>query len=139
MIDFTMNSTMTIELTCLAWAVILGLVHILVAGNVRTKQLGTKWNMGARDGAIPALSVFADRLFRAQANFFETFPLFVAAVLIVAVTQSFSVYSYWGSLLYLIARVMYFPLYAFGVPVARTIVWLISMLGLLLVLVPTLF
>ena len=58
MIDFTMNSTMTIELTCLAWAVILGLVHILVAGNVRTKQLGTKWNMGARDGATPALSFF---------------------------------------------------------------------------------
>ena len=130
---------MTIELICLAWAVILGLVHILVAGHVRTKQFGTKWNMSARDGASPALSAFADRLFRAQANFFETFPLFAAAVLIVAVTQSFSVYSYWGSLLYLIARVVYFPLYAFGVPVVRTIVWLISMLGLLLVLLPTLF
>ena len=134
-----MHFSMTIELTCLAWAVILGLVHILVAGNVRTKEFGAKWNMSARDGAIPALSVFADRLFRAQANFFETFPLFAAAVLIVVVTQSFSVYSYWGSLLYIMARVVYFPLYAFGVPVLRTIDWLISMVGLLLVLVPMLF
>ncbi len=130
---------MTIELICLAWAVVLGLAHILVAGHMRTKEFGTKWNTSARDGVNPALSTFADRLFRAQANFFETFPLFAAAVLIVAVTQSFSVYSYWGSLLYLIARVVYFPLYAFGVPVFRTIVWLISMLGLLLVLAPILF
>lgn len=130
---------MTIELICLAWAVVLGLAHILVAGHVRTKEFGTKWNTSARDGVTPALSAFADRLFRAQANFFETFPLFAAAVLIVAVTQSFSIYSYWGSLLYLIARVVYFPLYAFGVPVFRTIVWLISMLGLLLVLAPILF
>ena len=133
------DSIMTTELACLAWAIILGLVHILVAGHVRTKQFGAKWNMSARDGATPVLNAFAERLFRAQANFFETFPLFAAAVLMVAVTQSFSVYSYWGSLLYLIARVVYFPLYAFGVPVFRTIVWLISILGLLLVLVPMLF
>lgn len=130
---------MTIELICLAWAIVLGLAHIMVAGHMRTKEFGAKWNTSARDGVTPTLSAFADRLFRAQANFFETFPLFAAAVLIVAVTQSFSVYSYWGSLLYLIARVVYFPLYAFGVPVVRTIVWLISMLGLLLVLAPILF
>ena len=37
-----MHLSMTIELTCLAWAVILVLLHILVAGNVRTKELGAK-------------------------------------------------------------------------------------------------
>ena len=127
---------MSLELICLGWASVLGIVHILVAGNARTKEFGAKWNMSARDDTKPPLSPFTDRLFRAQSNFFETFPLFASAVLIVMVSQSASVYSYWGALIYLIARVIYFPLYAFGVPVIRTLVWLISMIGLLLVLMP---
>ncbi len=130
---------MPVELICLLWAVLLGLLHIMVAGQARTKELGTKWNMGARDGSHVPLSEFTKRLFRAQANYFETFPLFAFAVLIVAVTSLYSSYSYWGAILYLGARVIYFPLYAFGVPLVRTIVWLVSILGMLLVLLPLIF
>ena len=39
-----------------------------------------------------------------------------------------------GSQVYLIARVIYLPLYAAGVPVFRTLVWLIATIGLILVL-----
>lgn len=130
---------MSLELICLGWASVLGAIHIIVAGNARTKEFGTKWNMSARDDTKPPLSPFTDRLFRAQSNFFETFPLFASAVLIVATSQNSSAYSHWGVLIYLSARVIYFPLYAFGVPVIRTLVWLISMIGLLLVLLPPLF
>lgn len=130
---------MTVELSCLAWSVILGLVHILVAGNARTKELGAKWNMGARDGDTAPLTPLTGRLLRAQSNFFETFPLFAAAVLMVAVTDNFSVYSYWGAIVYLAARVIYFPLYALGIPVIRSVVWLISVAGLLMVLLPLVF
>lgn len=129
---------MTFELHCLAWACVLGLAHILIAGNARTLELGFKWNMGARDEKNQDLSPLAGRLLRAQANFFETFPLFASAVLIVAVSQTYSAYSYWGCLIYLAARIIYFPLYAFGIPVIRTIIWLLSIIGILLVLVPTL-
>ena len=130
---------MSVELSCLAWSVILGLVHILAAGNARTIELGAKWNMGARDGDSPALTPLTGRLFRAQSNFFETFPLFAAAVLLAAVTDNFSAYSYWGAILYLAARVIYFPLYAFGIPVIRSVIWLISIAGLLMVLLPIMF
>lgn len=130
---------MAVELICLAWTVVLGLVHIIVAGNARTKQLGTQWNLSARDGETPLLSPLVSRLLRAQANFFETFPLFAAAILIVAVTHTFSSYSYWGAIIYLVARIIYFPLYAMGIPVFRTLIWLISIAGLLLVLAPLLF
>lgn len=129
---------MTLELHCLAWAIILGLAHIVIAGNARTKELGVKWNMGARDEKTQDLSPMTERLLRAQSNFFETFPLFASAVLIVAVSQTYSAYSYWGCLIYLLARIIYLPLYAFGIPVVRTIVWLISILGLLMVLVTSL-
>lgn len=130
---------MSVELICLAWVVILGLVHIIVAGHARTLELGTKWNASARDGEHGPLSPVTGRLLRAQANFFETFPLFAAAVLMVAVTNSFSTYSHWGAMLYLIARAVYFPLYAFGIPVIRSLVWLISIVGLLMVLLPLIF
>ncbi len=128
-----------LELNCLGWACVLGLVHIILAGNARTKEFGTKWNMSARDEKKPPLSPFTDRLFRAQANFLETFPLFASAVLIVALSQNYSVYSHWGTLIYLVARIIYFPLYAFGVPAIRTVAWILSMIGLLLVLIPPLF
>ena len=130
---------MAIELTCLAWAVILGLLHIFIAANLRTKELGIEWNMSPRDGEDKTTSVLVERLYRAQANFFETFPLFAAAVLLVAVTQNYTVYSQLGAIVYLVARVIYFPLYALGIPVARSLVWITSIVGLLLVLAPLLF
>lgn len=130
---------MNVELLCLAWALILGLIHIILASQVRTKELGIAWNVSARDGELPHLSLLAGRLARAQANFFETFPLFAAAILIAAVTHTFSVFTYWGALVYLIARIIYLPLYAFGIPKIRTVVWLFSIVGMLLVILPILF
>lgn len=130
---------MAVELTCLAWSVLLGLAHILIAGQARTKELGAKWNAGARDGVQPILSTMTNRLFRAQANFFETFPLFATVVLITATTQLYSTYSHWGAILYIAARVVYFPLYAFGIAYLRSLVWLISLAGILLLLCPLIF
>lgn len=130
---------MNIELLCLGWGVVLGLVHIILASHFRTKELGVKWNMSARDSELPPPSLLVGRLSRAQANFFETFPLFAAAILVAAVSQSLSVYTHWGALIYIIARVIYLPLYAYGIPIFRTLVWLISIFGLLLVLLPVLF
>jgi uncharacterized MAPEG superfamily protein len=130
---------MAVELVCLVWSVVLGLAHILIAGQARTKELGSKWNASARDGAEPKLGAVTNRLFRAQANFFETFPLFAVLILITAVTQLYSVYSQVGAILYIIARVIYLPLYAFGIPYIRSVVWLISLFGITLVLFPLVF
>jgi len=130
---------MSVELICLVWSVLLGLAHILIAGQARTNELGAKWNTSARDGVQPELSPITNRLFRAQANFFETFPLFAVVILITAITQLYSTYSQLGAILYLAARVVYLPLYAFGTPYFRTIVWLISILGIMLVLSPLVF
>lgn len=130
---------MSVELSCLAWSVILGLMHILAAGHSRTLDLGSKWNMGPRDGDPGQLSPITGRLLRAQSNFFETFPLFAVSILMVVMTDSLSAYSYWGAILYLAARVIYVPLYVFGIPVVRSIVWLASIAGLLMVLLPLMF
>ena len=126
---------MTIELTVLAWTLVLAVVQILWADVARTRQYGLQWNTGARDEDMPPLKPLGARLFRAQANLFETLPLFAAAILIAQVAGKDGVLTLWGSVLYLVARIIYLPLYAFGVKQIRSLVWVVSFVALLMVLV----
>lgn len=129
---------MTTELAVLAWGCILALVHVFAAVRVKTRQYGTKWNVGARDETLPPPDPLVGRLARAQANYFETFPIMAAAILIVTVANLTSPWTAIGALLWLGARIVYLPLYGFGVPVVRTFVWAASLAGLLMVLWPAL-
>jgi uncharacterized MAPEG superfamily protein len=130
---------MKVELYVLAWGCILALVHVFAAGNAKTMQYGTKWNTGPRDEEPAPPSPVTGRLMRAQANFFETFPLMVAAVLIISVAGLSSRSTEIGSLMWIGARIVYLPLYAMGIPVLRSLVFLVSLVGLLMVLWPALF
>jgi uncharacterized MAPEG superfamily protein len=132
------TASMTPELSALAWGCILALVHIFVAVRFKTRQYGTKWNVGARDEELPAPQPIVGRLARAQANFFETFPIFAAAALIVGIAGLHDRWTAIGAWLWLGARIVYLPLYAMGVPVVRTIAFLVSVVGIALVLRPAL-
>lgn len=129
---------MTTELAVLAWGCVLAIVHIFAAVRVKTRQYGTKWNVGARDEDLPPPAPLVGRLARAQANYFETFPVMAAAILIVSVAGLASRWTAVGALLWLGARVIYLPLYAAGVPVVRTFVFLVSVVGIGMVLWPAL-
>lgn len=129
---------MTTELSVLAWGCLLAIVHIFAAVRVKTRQYGTKWNVGARDEALPPPEPLVGRLARAQANYFETFPVMAAAILIVTAAGLTSRWTALGALIWLGARAIYLPLYAAGVPVVRTIVFMVSMVGLVMTLWPAL-
>ncbi len=129
---------MTTELTVLAWGCLLAIIHILAAVRAKTAQYGTKWNVGARDEDLPPLGALAGRLARAQANFFETFPVMIAAVAIVSIADLETRWTAIGALLWLGARVVYLPLYGLGVPKVRTLVWAVGAIGVLMVLWPAL-
>lgn len=129
---------MTIELAVLAWGCVLALVHVFAAVRVKTRQYGTKWNMGARDEELPPPEPLVGRLARAQANYFETFPVMIAAVLIVTIAGLASPWTALGAWLWLGARIVYLPLYAMGVPVVRTLAFFVSMVGIGIVLWPAL-
>ena len=124
---------MTFELTILAWTLVLAFVQILAFDMARTGQYGLKWNTGARDEDMPPLSPIANRLQRAQNNLFETLPLFIAAVLIAHVADRNSDLTHNGALIYLVGRIAYVPLYAFGVKQIRSLVWVASTAGLLMI------
>jgi uncharacterized MAPEG superfamily protein len=129
---------MTTELVVLAWGCVLAFVHVFAAVRVKTRQYGTAWNMGARDEALPPPEPIVGRLARAQANFFETFPIAAAAILTVYGAGLHDQWTAAGAIVWLAARIVYLPLYALGVPRVRTLVFLISVVGIVMVLWPAL-
>jgi uncharacterized MAPEG superfamily protein len=129
---------MTIELKMAAWSLVLAFVQILLFDVARTGQYGLKWNTGPRDEVMPPLSARAERLQRAQNNLFETLPLFLGAVLIAQVANRDNQLTELGSQIYFWGRVAYVPLYAFGVRQIRSLVWLVSVAGLIMVAIPIL-
>lgn len=125
---------MTTELTLLGWTLVLALAQILLTAAARTRETGLSYNMSARDTQAPPMGKLTGRLQRAQANLFETLPLFAAAVLVAHASGRAGALSLLGAQLYLGARVLYVPLYAFGVPLVRSLVWGVSLAGLVMIL-----
>ncbi len=126
---------MTPEFILLAFTLVLALVQIGAAGAARTAELGAKWNAGARDGETPPPGQLSGRLLRAQSNLFETLPLFIGAVVMASIEGKFGTLTFLGTHLYFFGRLIYVPLYAFGIPVVRSLVWLTATAGLVMVIV----
>jgi uncharacterized MAPEG superfamily protein len=125
---------MPTEIKILAWGALLLIVHIFAAVHLKTRQYGVTWNMGARDDAVPPLNPLAGRLQRAEANYLETLPIAIIALLGVVVANRTSGSTALGGWIWLGARVAYLPLYAAGVPVIRTLAFAVSIGGLAMVL-----
>lgn len=124
---------MTPELTYVALTLLLAVVQIFLPAVGRTRQYGVKWNAGPRDAVMPPTGPVTGRLERAQANLYETLPLFIGAVLVAHVAGEDGFLTYWGATLYFWARVAFVPLYAFGVTGLRSLAFLVSLAGLLMI------
>lgn len=125
---------MPAELTVLALAGVLLLIHIFTAIHYKTKQYGVDWNTGARDEDLPPLNDIAGRLDRARGNFLETLPLAIIALGGVVLAGKANALTALAAWLWLGARVIYLPLYWTGVPKVRTLVWGVGLLALVFVL-----
>lgn len=101
------------ELTALALAAILQTAQILLAGAAMNRDAGFAWNAGPRD-APAELSPLTGRLRRAVANHFEALALFTVAVMVVTLSGKASGLTAACAWIYLGARVLYVPAYAFG-------------------------
>ena len=127
---------MTTALTLVVWSLILAFIQIILFDVARTSQYGLKWNTGPRDEAVPEISPMGGRLKRAQDNLFETLSLFIAAVLVAHISGRETEMVTRGAEIWFAARVVYVPLYAFGVRQIRSLVWLVSIAGLGMVIAP---
>lgn len=115
------------EGTILAWAGLLAVAQLLLMAVPANLQMGSDWLAGPRDSEPPReLGVVPARLKRAFENHVEGLVMFAAAVAAVALTGASSALTEGAAAVYLVARVVYVPLYAFGIPWVRSAVWAVG-------------
>jgi len=125
---------MTFEMKLLLWSVVLGLLQCLATGFAVSGQRGIKFSGSARDDQQPVRGV-GGRVIRAYSNFMETYAFFAALVLVGQLLNRHSASTVLGANLYFWARVAYWPLYVAGVPMVRSLVWLVAIVGIVMLLV----
>jgi uncharacterized MAPEG superfamily protein len=119
------------ELTCLILGLLLWVVHILIQGGFANTALGLPYLAGPRDEKREPNDVYLGRATRALHNYVENFVAFAAADLGLLVTNQSGG---WGATLWILARIVYIPLYLLGVPYLRTLAWGVSLVGLLMMI-----
>ena len=120
------------ELVWLLWAVALTVVQMLIAVSGATLQVGLPRLAGNREGLAP-FTGWAGRAQRAHRNMLESLVLFAALVLVAAISQKTNATTLLGAQLFFWARLAYAVVYLAGVPWLRTLIWLASMIGLVLI------
>jgi uncharacterized MAPEG superfamily protein len=121
----------SIELICLEVSVLLFIAHVVCQAAVSQGEFGQAFLFSPRDNPPPARGLAVGRATRALDNFVENYGAFVAMDLALIATGHTGG---WGAIVWIVARVVYLPLYLVGIPVVRTLCWTISIIGLLMML-----
>lgn len=91
--------------------------------------------VGNRDNP-PELSVVAGRLDRAKNNLLESLPIFLALALLALVKGGDTSKAAHAASVFLVARVAYVPAYLSGLPLLRSLVWLVAVASLIVMALP---
>jgi len=119
------------ELLCLELSVIWWVVHVLCQAVTARGEFGDAYLFSPRDANVTAKGLVCGRATRALRNYVENLVPFVALDLALIVTQHTGGL---GATLWIIGRVIYLPIYLAGIPYIRTAAWLLSIVGLLMML-----
>ena len=110
------------ETTILALYGLLVLITILLQATGSMQQLSLGYLMSSRDEGRTVTGMTA-RIKRALDNSITAMALFAPAILILVITDKTSVTSLLAAQVFLIARIIYLPAYAFGIIGVRTLAW----------------
>jgi uncharacterized MAPEG superfamily protein len=123
---------MTPVLTLLVWSIVLAFVEVLVAVLAAQMQVGLPVLAGNRDG-LPPLTGFAGRAQRAHRNMLENLPLFIGLVLVAQIAGKANATAALGAQLFFWGRLAHWLIYLAGIPWLRTLGWLVSVIGMILI------
>ena len=129
---------MTPELTVLALAALLQFVQIGVAGRFMNRDVGVAWNLSPRDESVE-FSPLTGRLRRAVDNHFQALALFTVAVVVVTLSGAASALTAACAWIYLAARLLYVPAYAFGWTPWRSVIFGVGATATVVMLLVALF
>lgn len=124
---------MTPDLQMLVWSAALALVQMLIAVIGATGQVGLPMLAGNRDN-VPPQTGWAGRAQRAHLNMLESLAIFAIVVLVAHVAGRANEMTALGAALFFWGRLAYALVYLAGVPWLRTLVWAVSVAGIVLVL-----
>ena len=121
------------ELACLEIAVLLWLVHVVWQAGAANHAYPLSYLLSSRD-APPGESkgLTAGRAKRALANYMENFPVFAALVLAFFATRHPA--GVWPAV-WVLARIVYLPLYLFNGVYFRTLAWAVSLFALVMMFI----
>jgi uncharacterized MAPEG superfamily protein len=119
------------ELTCLELGVVLWIAHLASVVGAAQFAFPLTWLLSSRDRLARPKGLLFGRANRAHANYVENFAVFASLDLaLIAMHQSGG----WGPTIWIFARILYLPFYLFDVIYARTIVWGVALVAILMML-----
>ena len=123
------------ELTCLELSVLLWVAHVLTQVFAVPRRI---WRriicLTPRDTQPVAKGLACGRATRALGNYVENYGPFIALALALIATGQGGGLGAWGATVWILARIIYLPIYLMGVIYVRTALWAISVIGLLMML-----
>ncbi len=123
---------MTPELMYLVWSVVLTFVLVLIAVSGATLEYGLPKLAGNREG-LPDLTGWARRAACAHRNMLENLILFAVLVFTAHIANVHNGMTLLGAQLFFWGRFAHALVYIAGIPWVRTVAWLVSVIGLLLI------
>jgi uncharacterized MAPEG superfamily protein len=120
------------ELTCLELSVLLWVAHVLVVAGTAEFAMSLQYLVSSRDKPPAPKGLVYGRAQRALTNYVESFTAF-AALDLAFITLHWSA-GIWPTV-WIVARIVYLPLYVFGVIYLRSLVWGVSLLGIVMMLI----
>jgi uncharacterized MAPEG superfamily protein len=119
------------ELLCLELSVLLWLAHVLTQAFTARAEFGDAYLFTPRDTDPTPKGLACGRATRALNNYVENLGPFVAMDLALIATGHTGGL---GAAIWIIARIIYLPIYMMGTLYVRTGLWAISVIGLLMML-----
>ncbi|WEJ34304.1 MAPEG family protein [Devosia sp. SD17-2] len=129
---------MSLELTLLVWSAALAFAYLAVQSTVYRLDYGVKFANGQRDGERPP-GKWAARGEKALRNFLETYGIFITLAVATELSGRSDGFTQWGSQIWFWSRWVYLPAYFIEAPYIRSLIWTISLIGLVLLFVGVAF
>lgn len=123
---------MSPDLRLLLWTLVLTFIEVVVAVLFANAQVGLGMLAGNREG-LPPLAGFAGRAQRAHRNMLESLPMFIGLVLIAQIAAKTNSATLTGCELFFWGRLAHWIIYVIGIPWLRTIAWIVSVIGLIVI------
>ena len=124
---------MSIVLQILVWSAALALAQMVISVVAAQGQVGLPILAGNREG-MPVLTGLALRAQRAHLNMLESQVVFAIVVLVANAAGLTNERTVLGAQLFFYGRVAFALVYLAGIPWLRTVVWSVSIVGILLVM-----